>query len=129
MGDSLLGRVRRGPILLVLATGNLLAVAAAVAAAGPISGTAPSRSTIGRTWPIAEPDALAEIEAKVATLPSDMSKAFGPRDKWTALKAAPLGIAGADRVRSAAPFYTPDFDITLPAGSEERRAGEEWVRT
>src|SRR3546814_7691619 len=81
MGDSLLGRVRRGPILLVLATGNLLAVAAAVAAAGPISGTAPSRSTIGRTWPIAEPDALAEIEAKVATLPSDMSKAFGPRDK------------------------------------------------
>src|SRR3546814_7662073 len=53
--------------------------------------------TIGRTWPIAEPDALAEIEAKVATLPSDMSKAFGPRDKWTALKAAPLGIAGADR--------------------------------
>src|SRR3546814_15085184 len=114
MGDSLLGRVRRGPILLVLATGNLLAVAAAVAAAGPISGTAPSRSTIGRTWPIAEPDALAEIEAKVATLPSDMSKAFGPRDKWTALKAAPLGIAGADRVRSVAPFYTLDFDITLP---------------
>lgn len=116
MGDSLLGRVRRGPILLVLATGNLLAVAAAVAAAGPISGTAPSRSTIGRTWPIAEPDALAEIEAKVATLPSDMSKAFGPRDKWTALKAAPLGIAGADRVRSVAPFYTLDFDITLPDG-------------
>src|SRR3546814_15443620 len=45
-----------------------------------------------------------------------MSKAFGPRDKWTALKAAPLGIAGADRVRSVAPFYTLDFDITLPDG-------------
>src|SRR3546814_16329557 len=45
-----------------------------------------------------------------------MIKAFGPRDKWTALKAAPLGIAGADRVRSVAPFYTLDFDITLPAG-------------
>src|SRR3546814_14484499 len=101
MGDSLLGRVRRGPILLVLATGNLLAVAAAVAAAGPISGTAPSRSTIGRTWPIAEPDALAEIQAKVATLPSDMSKAFGPRDKWTALKDAPPGIAGAEHRKGA----------------------------
>lgn len=73
-------------------------------------------SKIGRTWPIAEPDALAEIEAKVATLPSDMSKAFGPRDKWTALKAAPLGVAGADRVRSVVPFHTLEFDITLPDG-------------
>src|SRR3546814_15543113 len=89
MGDSLLGRVRRGPILLVLATGNLLAVAAAVAAAGPISGTAPSRSTIGRTWPIAEPDALAEIEAEVATLTRDISKPFCPRDPWTGRQAAP----------------------------------------
>ena len=44
-------------------------------------------STIGRIWPIAEPDALAEIEAKVATLPRDMSKNFGPRSGWTALKA------------------------------------------
>lgn len=73
-------------------------------------------STIGRTWSIAEPDALAEIEAKVATLPRDMSKAFGPREKWTALKAASLGIAGADRTRSVVPFYTLDFDITLPGG-------------
>ncbi|MFV4725646.1 hypothetical protein ACNJUL_21110, partial [Mycobacterium tuberculosis] len=30
-------------------------------------------STIGRVWPIAEPDAMAEIEAKVRTLPADMS--------------------------------------------------------
>jgi conjugal transfer pilus assembly protein TraW len=71
---------------------------------------------IGRTWPIAEPDALAEIEAKAATLPSDMSKAFGPREKWTALRAAPLDIASADRVRSVVPFYTLDFDIKLPDG-------------
>nr|WP_254911663.1 conjugal transfer protein TraW [Sphingomonas sp. CDS-1] len=76
----------------------------------------PTSSTIGRTWPIAEPDALAEIEAKAATLPPDLSKAFGPRENWTAMKAAPLGVAAADRVRSVIPFYTLDFDITLPDG-------------
>lgn len=77
---------------------------------------AQTSSTIGRIWPIAEPDALAEIEAKTATLPPDLSKAFGPRDKWTAMKAASLGVAAADRVRSVIPFYTLDFDITLPDG-------------
>ncbi|MDR7256303.1 conjugal transfer pilus assembly protein TraW [Sphingomonas sp. BE270] len=116
MADSLACRVRRSPILIVFLAGIGLAAVSAAALAGPISSTIASRSTIGRTWPIAEPDALAEIEGKVATLPSDMSKAFGPRDKWSALKAAPLGVAGADRVRSVVPFYTLDFDITLPGG-------------
>lgn len=116
MAADLLRRIRRDTILLVLLTGNALAVAAAFAATAPIGSNAKTRSTIGRTWPIAEPDALAEIEAKVATLPSDMSKAFGPRDKWSALKAAPLGVAGADRVRGVVPFYTLDFDVTLPGG-------------
>lgn len=116
MGADLLGRVRRGPILAVLVASIALAVASTVAHAGPVPGPITSRSTIGRTWPIAEPDALAEIEAKVATLPSDMSKTFGPRDKWTALKAASLGVANADRVRSIIPFYTLEFDITLPDG-------------
>lgn len=73
-------------------------------------------STIGRTWPIAEPDALAEIEAKVATLPKDMSKRFGPRSTWSGLRAASLGIATADRVRTVVPFYALDFDIKLPDG-------------
>lgn len=105
------------PVLAVLATVTLIGIATTLAAATPaITGSIASRSTIGRTWPIAEPDALAEIEAKVASLPSDMSKAFGPRDKWTALKSASLGVAGADRVRSVVPFYTLDFDITLPDG-------------
>ncbi|MBO9579569.1 MAG: conjugal transfer protein TraW [Sphingobium sp.] len=72
--------------------------------------------TIGRTWPIVEPDALAEIEAKVATLPADLSKSFGPRSRWTALKSAPLGVAAADRTRTVVPFYTLDFDIKLPDG-------------
>ncbi len=95
-----------------------MAVAAlTIAAPMLLAATAsPTSSTIGRTWPIAEPDALAEIEAKAATLPPDLSKAFGPRENWTAMKAAPLGVAAADRVRSVIPFYTLDFDITLPDG-------------
>ena len=120
MGDNLPDRVRRDSILAVAAAMSIavsvLAAAGAAALAGPAAGPISFRSTIGRTWPIAEPDALAEIEGKVATLPSDMSKAFGPRDKWTALKAASLGEAGADRVRSVIPFYALEFDITLPDG-------------
>ena len=95
-----------------------LAVSGASAARG--EGTAPSTSastsTIGRTWPIAEPDALAEIEAKVATLPKDMSKRFGPRSSWSGLKAASLDAAPADRMRTVVPFYTLEFDIKLPDG-------------
>lgn len=75
-----------------------------------------STAQIGRTWPIAEPDVLSEIEAKVATLPPDMSKRFGPRNRWSALKAAALPPATADRVRTVVPFYTLDFDIKLPDG-------------
>jgi conjugal transfer pilus assembly protein TraW len=98
--------------LLVMAAGAI-----AIAAGAQTAQSAPTaRSTIGRTWPIAEPDALSEIEAKVATLPRDMSKAFGPRDKWSALKSAPLAPATADRTRTVVPFYTLDFDITLPDG-------------
>jgi conjugal transfer pilus assembly protein TraW len=73
-------------------------------------------STIGRTWPIAEPDALAEIEAKVATLPADMTAQFGPRSTWSAMKAAPLGVAVHSLRRSVVPFYTLDTEIRLPDG-------------
>ncbi|ODP38831.1 conjugal transfer protein TraW [Sphingomonas turrisvirgatae] len=73
-------------------------------------------STIGRVWPIAEPDALAEIEAKVATLPKDMSRQFGPRANWSALRAASLGVASVDRTRAVVPFHTLEFDIKLPDG-------------
>lgn len=73
-------------------------------------------STIGRTWPIVEPDAMAEIETKVATLPRDLPNRFGPRSSWTAMRAASLGPVSQDRVRAVVPFYTLDFDITLPDG-------------
>jgi conjugal transfer pilus assembly protein TraW len=74
-------------------------------------------STIGRTWPIAEPDALAEIEARTATLPPDMRARFGPRSSWSALQAASLATATANRTRSVVPFYTLDTDIRLPDGN------------
>lgn len=72
-------------------------------------------STIGRTWPIAEPDALSEIEGRAAQVP-DMKAAFGPRERWSAMKAATLGIARADRNRTVVPFYTLDQDIRLQDG-------------
>lgn len=98
-----------------LAAAGILALSASIAATA-FAATNASSSTIGRTWPIAERDALEEIEAKVATLPRAMSKAYGPRSRWSALKAAPLGVASADRVRSVVPFYTLEFDIKLPDG-------------
>ncbi|MFQ3896669.1 conjugal transfer protein TraW [Sphingobium sp. R-7] len=72
-------------------------------------------STIGRTWPIAEPDALSEIESRAAHVP-DMKAAFGPRERWSAMQPATLGIARDDRRRTVVPFYTLDQDIRLPSG-------------
>jgi conjugal transfer pilus assembly protein TraW len=73
-------------------------------------------STIGRTWPIVEADALAEIEAKAAGLPRDLGPKFGPRSRWSAVKSAALGRTMATRTRSVVPFYTLDMDVTLPDG-------------
>lgn len=116
MPDNMATRVKRAAILLTLLAAHDRAAASALAAPSPETAVIGSRSTIGRTWPIIEPDALAEIEAKVAALPSDMSKAFGPRSAWSGLKTAPLATALSDRVRSVVPFYTLDFDIRLPGG-------------
>jgi conjugal transfer pilus assembly protein TraW len=93
-------------------------IALLLAGAVLVAATAHAQSsTIGRTWPIAEPDALAEIEAKVATLPADMTAKFGPRSGWSAMKAAPLGTALRSLRRSVVPFYTLDTEIRLPDGS------------
>ncbi|TAJ74262.1 MAG: conjugal transfer protein TraW [Sphingobium sp.] len=73
-------------------------------------------STIGRTWPIAEPDAMAEIEARAAQQPPNMAEKFGPRSGWSALKGAMLGTAREDRVRHVVPFYTLDTEIRLADG-------------
>lgn len=84
----------------------VLAVPAAIA----------STATIGRTWPISEPDALAEIEARAARQPANMAAQFGPRSHWSALRAASLGSARQDRTRFVVPFYTLPDEIRLPDG-------------
>ncbi|ALR21348.1 MULTISPECIES: hypothetical protein [Sphingomonadales] len=73
-------------------------------------------STIGRTWPVAELDAMAEIEARAAKQPPNMAEKFGPRSGWSALKGAMLGVARQTQVRSVVPFYTLDREIRLPDG-------------
>jgi conjugal transfer pilus assembly protein TraW len=72
-------------------------------------------SRIGRVWPIAEPDALAEIEAAAAKLPP-MAPKFGPRSRWTALQSASLGVTARKAERSVVPFYTLPDDLKLPDG-------------
>lgn len=73
-------------------------------------------STIGRTWPIAEPDGMAEIEARAAGQPVNIREKFGPRSGWSALKGATLGTTRVSRVRHIVPFYTLDREIRLPKG-------------
>lgn len=73
-------------------------------------------STIGRTWPIAEPDAMAEIEARAARQPANIREKFGPRSAWSALKGATLATARENRVRNVVPFHTLDTEIRLPDG-------------
>ncbi len=81
-----------------------------------IAGTAlAATSQIGRTWPIAETDAMSEIESRATHVP-DMRQAYGPRSGWSAMKAAALGDAREDRQRTVVPFFTLDQEIKLPDG-------------
>lgn len=72
-------------------------------------------STIGRTWPIVEPDALNEIEGRAGKVP-EMRKAFGARADWSAMRAATLADASRSQTRQVVPFYTLDREIRLPDG-------------
>ena len=96
---------------------GLLAAILTVTTLSPACPTLAATATIGRTWPVAEPDAMAEIEARAAKLPTDMASSFGPRAHWSAMQAASLGVATQARTRSVVPFYTLDFDIKLPDGT------------
>ncbi|MBV1686385.1 conjugal transfer protein TraW [Novosphingobium sp. G106] len=92
-------------------------IAALLAGALLLAATAHAgTATIGRTWPITEPDALQEIEARASRQPSSMAAQFGARSDWSALKAASLGQTTQTRVRSVFPFYTLAMDIALPGG-------------
>ena len=101
-----------GVVVFQSATIALLLAASVLVAASAHAAT----STIGRTWPIAEPDALAEIEARTAKLPADMRAKYGPRSSWSAMKAATLAPATKSQTRSVVPFYTLDTEIRLPSG-------------
>jgi conjugal transfer pilus assembly protein TraW len=94
----------------------LTAVAVSLARCTVPAAAGAATSTIGRTWPIAEPDALAEIEGRVATLPRNLAPKFGPRSRWTAMQAAQLAPTTAARARSVVPFYTLEMDVALPDG-------------
>jgi len=96
--------------------GLLLGALVVASTARAETATIGRESTIGRTWPIAEPDAMAEIEARAARQPANMAARFGPRSGWSALKGATLGVASENRVRTVVPFYTLDQDIRLPDG-------------
>ena len=101
-----------GVVIFQSASIALLLLASVVVAARARAAT----STIGRVWPIAEPDALAEIEARASQLPADMRAHYGPRSPWSAMKAAVLTPATFNQVRSVVPFYTLDTEIRLPGG-------------
>ena len=73
-------------------------------------------ATIGRTWPIAEPDALSEIEARAAQQPPNIAERFGPQQGWSAMQSASLAVARTDRKRTVVPFHTLDFEIRLHDG-------------
>lgn len=73
-------------------------------------------SKIGRAFPIAEPDALSEIESKVVPQPATMAGRFGPMNRWQALRAAALAPAPVNRTRFSVPFHTLEEDIRLPDG-------------
>lgn len=96
---------------------RLFRFASLLPALGLSSAAQAATSTIGRTWPIIEPDAMAEIEARAARQPTNMAASFGPRANWTAMKAVSLGVTRQARTRSVVPFYTLEFDIKLPDGT------------
>lgn len=96
---------------------HIAASAVLMVCALPISVTAPleaqetaERPIIGKTYPIIEPDALAEIEARVERTPFD-PKAFGDESDWTALQSPVLPAATEHAIRRVIPFFSLGFDI------------------
>lgn len=90
----------------ILRFAGLAALATTIAAA-----VHAETATVGRTWPIAEVDALSEIEARVGRQPANIASRFGPRERWSAMQAASLAPVVQSRVRSVVPFHTLAFDI------------------
>jgi len=91
--------------------GSIIPMAIAIPVSPP--GTAQNqeeRVVIGKTYPIIEPDALAEIEARVARKPFD-PKVFGEEESWSALNSPTLPVASRREIRRVIPFFALSFDI------------------
>jgi len=112
MTDDLRARRARSVAAFQVSVSLLLVAGALLLGCAAHAGTA----TVGRTWPIVEPDAMAEIEARVGQVAPDMTSSFGPRSRWTAMRSAALAPAAQDRTRFVVPFYTLGQDIRLPDG-------------
>lgn len=71
---------------------------------------------VGTTYPIVEPDALAEIEARASAVDWPAQRAAALRDagtpNWPAHDGLAVEPAPADRRREHVPAYTLAFDIT-----------------
>lgn len=74
------------------------------------NGQIEERIVLGQTYPIIEPDALDEIEKKVAKTKFD-PKVFGEEDAWTALDSPELPAAEHLERRVVVPFFALSFDI------------------
>lgn len=68
------------------------------------------RVVIGQTYPIIEPDALEEIEARVAKTKFD-PKIFGEEGDWSALQSPELPDTKEPEQRIVVPFFALTFDI------------------
>ncbi|WP_257291435.1 hypothetical protein [Endozoicomonas sp. ONNA1] len=71
-------------------------------------------SVIGRTYPIAENDALDEIKKKASKIPPEAF--IKSKSDWSALKSLSLPLASATRSRKHIPWHTTQFDIKNAEG-------------
>lgn len=72
---------------------------------------ASDRLVLGENYPIAERDAMEEIQEKAASV--DWQQTFNkPRNQWSALRSVRLPRAEEDRVRRVVPIYEAPFDVT-----------------
>jgi conjugal transfer pilus assembly protein TraW len=91
------------------------ALLGALLCALPATRSTAATSTIGRTWPIAEADAMTEIESRAATA-GNLASRMPPRGNWSALQPASLPRAQESRIRKVVPFHLLEDDIRLPDG-------------
>lgn len=85
-------------------------VIAALMLATPQAHAAPTSTVLGQTFPIAEPDTLAEIKQAAASRDWKSWMRRKPAD-YSAFKSAHLPVAKADASRLFDPTYSLPFDI------------------